>query len=866
MKTVGPSTGIPGLDKILNGILPGDNLVWQVDSIDDYASFVVPCAEFAGASERKLVYFRFAGHRPLLSANPQVEVHQVEPGAGFESFIASIHAVIERTGRGAYYVFDCLSEIDEDWCSDQMLGNFFMLTCPYLHDLETIAYFAVYRGAHSRSAMEPISETTQLFLDVLRHRDELYVRPYKVQHRFSPTMNMLHRKEGGEFKPVTSSVIISDIQAAVGGLSATADRMPGVLDRVTAEAEKFVAASRAGDRALPGADKCFEKLARMILTRDDAMLRLARRHMRLDDLLAVSKRMVGTGLIGGKTVGMILARAILKKNPKFTALLEEHDNFYVGSDVFYTFMVQNGIWWVREKQRNPKTFLQDAEFARRRILTGAFPDWVLRRFEAILDHFGQSPFIVRSSSLLEDNFGNSFAGKYESLFCTNQGPKHRRMEDFVAAIRTIYASTMSEKALRYRAQRGLLEQDEQMALLVMRVSGQMHERSFLPAVTGVGFSFNPYAWNPDIDARAGVLRLVFGLGTRAVNRSDDDYTRIVALNAPHLRPEADFEEVCQYSQRRVDYLDLHANQLVSGEFSDLAGSCGALPLDLLSSVDAGARGQDAARSQHRILTFDGLLRETGYVEDMRVILQTLESAYEYPVDIEFTVNFMEDRSYRVNLVQCRPLQVKGASSAELPLVNVKEQDVLLRARGAVIGQSRSLKIERLVYVVPEKYGLLPLRDRHEIANVIGLINHAGDTDSPPVTMVLGPGRWGTSSPELGIPVNFSQINRMSIVCEIVSMREGLIPDVSLGTHFLNELIEMDMLYFAFFPGRGDNRLNAEFFNKAPNSLLSFAPEAGKWQDVIKVVMVSDLEKGATAVSLQADARAQSVLCYVEPGQ
>ncbi len=154
----------------------------------------------------------------------------------------------------------------------------------------------------------------------------------------------------------------------------------------------------------------------------------------------------------------------------------------------------------------------------------------------MLDYFGQSPIIVRSSSLLEDSYGNAFAGKYESVFCPNQGPHHRRLEELLGAVKTVYASTMSEKALRYRAQRGLLDQDEQMSLLVQRVSGVGYGSLFYPQVAGVALSRNPYVWNECIDPAAGVVRLVFGLGTRAVDRTDDDYTRIVALNAPAAPP------------------------------------------------------------------------------------------------------------------------------------------------------------------------------------------------------------------------------------------------------------------------------------------------------------------------------------------
>ena len=168
----------------------------------------------------------------------------------------------------------------------------------------------------------------------------------------------------------------------------------------------------------------------------------------------------------------------------------------------------------------------------------------------MLEYFGQSPIIVRSSSLLEDAYGNAFSGKYESVFCANQGTPQDRLENFLNAIRKVYTSTLSEEALAYRAHWGLLDRDEQMAILVQRVSGSVYEDQFFPQIAGVGVSYNPYVWNSEIDPEAGMIRLVFGLGTRAVDRIDDDYTRIVALNAPSRRPEASSEDVRKFSQKK----------------------------------------------------------------------------------------------------------------------------------------------------------------------------------------------------------------------------------------------------------------------------------------------------------------------------
>jgi hypothetical protein len=852
----------------LKGLLPGDNIVWQVDAVDDYLPFVEPYCRAALEAARPVVYFRFARHDPVVS-DPGVEVHVLRPEEGFEAFITNVHQAIQDAGRGAYYVFDCLSDLAVDWYSDSMLGNFFMLTCPYLYDMETVAYFALRRNSHSQQATVPIANTTQLLLDVYRHENQLYVHPRKVLQRYSPTMHMLHAWQGDDFKPVTHSAVIAEVMAAAPAVEREAMSFQlGVWNRTFMQAQE-VANPAQGDRCdLAQAEELKRRVLRTAFTRDEKMLDLTARYLDLSDLLRVGRRMVGTGLIGGKAVGMLLARAILRRaDQRWERLLEPHDSFYVGSDVFYTFLVRNGIWWARQKQRDPEAFLEGASMARQRILTGVFSDEVEAQFGQMLDHFGQSPFIVRSSSLLEDNYGNAFAGKYDSVFCVNQGPRHQRMEDLVTAVRTIYASCMSERALTYRAQRGLLDRDEQMALLVQRVSGSVHGKLYFPDVAGVGLSFNPYVWSSYIDPRAGMLRLVFGLGTRAVDRSDDDYTRVVALNAPERRPESSFDEVRQYAQRRVDVLDLEANHLVSYDLPEVLEHATDLRLELFASRDeelasrARERGVEVAPSW--VLTFERLFRETTFVTDMRDMLRTLEDAYEYPVDVEFTANFLPDGSYPINLVQCRPLQVKGGGAIAEPPPDLDPGRVLLRSSGAVIGQGTVTTVERVIYVVPEVYGQLPIGDRHQVARLIGKLTHLREPRGPRTLMLIGPGRWGTKTPSLGVPVTFAEINTVSILCEVVAMRDDLVPDVSLGTHFLNELIEMDMLYIALFPGRPGNEFNHSLVAELPNRLTRLLPEAERWAHVIRVFDTADLPWGYV-LKANANPLAQRAVCYLSP--
>jgi hypothetical protein len=839
--------------------MPGDNIVWQVDNVADYKALVIPYAKAALQCNRRLIYFRFASHEQLIPDDMGAEIHRPDPTQGFESFVTQVHRVIEEAGKHVIYIFDCLSDLASIWRADQMLGNFFLLTCPRLYDLETVTYFCIYRHYHASFALNPITETTQFLLDIFSHEKLLCVRPIKVQHRSTSSMNTLHLWDGDVFRPITSSIVISEILATSRWPGLRADSRVGFWRRIFNEAQQTYDDARAG-RCPPEQEReVFERLSRMILSRDADMLRLVHRYLTLADILEIRDRMIGIGLIGGKALGMLLARAILRcRNPRLYGLLEKHDSFYIGSDVFYTFLVRNGVWWLRQIQRDQGTFLEGIEEARQKISEGAFPDYTMDQFMAMLDYFGESPYIVRSSSLLEDTYGNAFAGKYESVFCVNQGSREQRLQALLDTVRKVYASAMSEDALRYRVNRGLLGRDEQMALLVMRVSGERYGEKFFPHIAGVGFSFNPYVWHKDIDPHAGVLRLVFGLGTRAVDRTDDDYTRLVALNAPTRRPEGNFDEVCEYSQHRADYLDLVTNRLMSGYFTNLAREGIDLPLDMVVSL-AGSSHDPNATPNH-VLTFDGLLSNTPFVDDMRYLLQTLEEAYQNPVDIEFAANFLSGGQYKINLLQCRPLQVQGTKTAKLPAVEIQDADRILESNDAIIGPSRMMRIDRFIYVTPSVYGELPLQQRYEIARLLGRINQSFRRSRETV-MLLGPGRWGTASPDLGVPVQFAEINHVSVLCEIVTMRENLIPDVSLGTHFLNELVEMNTLYMALFPRQQRNYLNERFFLDAPNRLLDLVPEANRWIDAIRVIDTKDVSQAGRLIALLADAGEQRAVIF-----
>jgi hypothetical protein len=865
------TSGLPDLDRVLHGILPGDNVVFQVDAVEDYLPFVAPFVTGVLRQGQPIIYFRFADHAPLLEMGPQVELHELHPEDGFEAFISEIFDVIEKHGKGACYVFDCLSELAVDWYSDRMLANFFMLTCPYLYDYDTVTYFALLRNHHTALAVNAIHQTAQVVVDVYRHRKKIYLQPRKVFQRISPTMYMLHAWVGEQFLPVTQSVLLSDIMVSTGRqwrdfASSRQDYWARTFDEAETLLEKETE-NKSGHHSM------LHHLCRMVISRDPRVLNLAERYLDLQALTDIGRRLIGTGMVGGKSVGMLLARAILvRSDERWRERLEPHDSFFIGSDIFYSYLITNQCWWLRRQlQRDQQGIFEQAPLLRERILHGQFAEDVVAQFREMLEYFGQSPIIVRSSSLLEDAYGNAFSGKYESVFCANQGTPDQRLEAFLAAVRQVYASTMQEEALTYRAHFDLLDRDEQMALLVQRVSGSYHDSLYFPDAGGVGFSYNPFVWNSDIDPKAGMMRLAFGLGTRAVDRHDDDYTRIVALNAPERRPDSAHGDERRYSQKEVDVLDLTSVGLSTLRFEEVARRSPEVPMRIFASIDAGLeryyqeRGMPAGFNQ--ILTFDGLMSKTDFVEDIRRLLQTLQAAYEYPVDVEFAVNFTNATEYRIHLLQCRPFQVRGDLRRVQMPASLTPDRTLLQTSGPVIGNSVATHIDAMVYVVPKAYSKLGVADRYALARLIGRITQLElpARRERPVILLLGPGRWATTTPALGVPVSFSEIRKVNIVCEIAEMHEGLVPDISLGTHFFNDLVEMDMLYLAIQPNRDESGVNEEAILQIPNALTTLVPDAASWAPVVHIALDRDVERVLHGqMTLHADALAQHCVLYIRP--
>lgn len=855
------SSGLPGLDSIINSLRMGDNVVWQVDNIDDYRYFVDAFVKQGHKDNRKIVYFRFAQHPPVLHGDTNVKVYELEADSGFEQFSAQIHNIATEEGRDVYYVFDCLSDLLNAWATDLMIGNFFVVTCPYLFELNTIAYFAILKNNHSFKTIARIRDTTQLLLDTYRSRSKLYVHPIKVWKRYAPTMFLPHLQDGDKFIPITNSIEIAKLFTKISNQETlNAKRQLDYWDRLFLDVEELIEDKKTENAEVR--NRIIDKICRVMIGKDERVISLVNRHFSLEDLLAIKSRVIGTGFIGGKAVGMLLARNILTcdKTSDWTQTLEPHDSFYIGSDVFYSYIVQNGWWKTLMEQKTDEGYFEKGKVLKENLKQGVFPDEIRDQFLQMLEYYGQSPIIVRSSSLLEDGFGNAFAGKYESIFCVNQGSTEERYDQFENAVRAIYASGMNEDALAYRLQRGLAHHDEQMALLVQRVSGSYHKKYYFPEIAGVGFSYNTFVWKENMDPAAGMLRIVYGLGTRSVERVEDDYPRIVALDLPQLKPHAGMEDTRFFSQRKVDLLDVAENRLVTLAFSKLIKEEPSLKLDLIAIRDfeTTQKLREAGKNEEAwIITFDELMKKTQFIPTMRSMLKQLEKSYDYPVDIEYTVNFSNEGTLQVNLLQCRPLQTKGNhKKVEIP-EKVPVRDVLFRSSGNFMGGSISQRIKRIIFIKPQEYGALKENLKYDIARLIGKLNRMVPNKDELPMMLMGPGRWGTTTPSLGVPVSFSEISNVSVLSEVAYPIAGLMPELSFGTHFFQDLVETGIFYIALFPDKDSVLFNETLLNEMPNQLEELQPDMAHYANVVKVVDLNDRN-----LLLLADLISQKVLCYL----
>ncbi|MFZ6026947.1 MAG: PEP/pyruvate-binding domain-containing protein [Chloroflexota bacterium] len=623
-------------------------------------------------------------------------------------------------------------------------------------------------------------------------------------------------------------------------------------------------------------------LIRTLISDQLAYVNIAKEWFTMSDLDEIRRRKIGSGKVGGKAAGMLLAYRILqeKADAELRGCVRLPESFFLGADLTYSFMAINQLFaWGDQKYKSDEQIRADYPLICSEFQKGSFPDDAVERFEGLLANVGARPLIVRSSSLLEDNFGFSFAGKYESHFLPNQGSATVNLAALTKAIISIYSSVFNPNALLYRRAKGLLDYDERMAVLIQvvegspmgdaadKATGKLAARYWLPHAAGVGFSRNLYRWSPQIRREDGFLRLVWGLGTRAVDRVGNDHPRMVALSHPLLRPESSARTTRRYSQQFVDLIDMEENAFKSLPVHEAFDTRYPV-LRYLAQVDEGdylATPRSTIMNEtipHLVLTFDELLRRTPFANRMKRLLHTLETHYRSPVDTEFTVEITDPLTLKpdvkITILQCRPQSHLKETEADLP-INLNPADIVFSTHG-VIPQGMVKAIEYVVFIPPEGYFALPTQAaRSALARTIGKLNEklAGKT-----FICIGPGRWGTNNPDLGVGIGYADIYNSRALVELSGKDIGVDPEASFGTHFFQDLVEANIYPLAIHLDEKGIVFNRDFFYTTPNQFGNHLPGERFPTECIRLIAVRDFRPEHHLDLSMSDERNQAIAFLV----
>jgi pyruvate,water dikinase len=572
------------------------------------------------------------------------------------------------------------------------------------------------------------------------------------------------------------------------------------------------------------------------------------------------------GKIGGKSTGLFLAQQILKRAGQDIPLLNNikiPKTWYITTDELTEFLHYNNLEALNQhKYKDLSEIRMDYVNIIQTMKNAKFPPGIVKSLAMALDDFGDNPLIVRSSSLLEDQMGSAFSGKYKSLFLANQGSKKQRLEDLMDAIIEVYSSVFSPDSIKYRCERGLLDFQEEMGIMIQEVVGCRIGPYYMPLFSGVGFSNNEFRWSPRIKREDGLIRLVMGLGTRAVDRLSDDFPVLISPGQPGLRVNTVPEEIKHYAPKKVDVIDLQSNSFRTIEISTLLKEYG-VQIPFIQEIVSVNKNDYIGKyslfdidftQDDLIVTFDGLLSDTSFVKQMGLILKTLQEKLGTPVDIEFA---SDGRDFY--LLQCRPQSFSLDSVPAAIPQDIPEKDIVFSAN-RYISDGSIEDISHIVYVDPDGYNSL-----QELSQLINIGRAIGQLNSllPKRRFILmGPGRWGSRGDiKMGVQVSYSDINNTAALIEIARKKSNYIPELSFGTHFFQDLVESNIRYLPLYPDNREIIFNTRFLNHSKNLLAELLPEYADLEEVIKLIDVRQ-NSGGRVLNITMNADLEQALGYL----
>ena len=521
---------------------------------------------------------------------------------------------------------------------------------------------------------------------------------------------------------------------------------------------------------------------------------------------------IGDGSLGGKGRGLAFIDHIIKRHTDLsdyeTADVMIPKTVVLCTDIFDEFMDSNELYQIALSD------IPDEEILRY-FLHARLPARLIGDLMAFLDVV-DTPIAIRSSSLLEDSHYQPFAGIYSTYMIPQAPDKYERLHMLSDAIKAVYASVYYRDSKAYMTATSNVIDQEKMAVILQEVVGEAHTDRFYPTLSGVARSVNYYPIG-DEKAEEGIVNLALGLGKYIVDGGQS--LRVCPAHPHQVLQTSEMELALKETQTRFYALDLsnppteflkddafnllklRVNQAEpDGTLQYIASTYDPYDQVIRDGIYEGGR---------KVITFCGVLQHGVFPlpELLQKVMRYGQDEMRRPVEIEFAANIHADRTGELYLLQIRPM-VDNKMNLDEDLSAIADADCLLRSHNA-IGHGILNDIQDIVYVKTDNWSA---SHNPAIAAEIDNINRNYLNEGRSYVLV-GPGRWGSSDPWLGIPVKWPAISAAKVIVEAGLQNYRV--DPSQGTHFFQNLTSFGVAYFTVNDYLGDGIYRQDLLSSLP---------------------------------------------------
>jgi DNA-binding response OmpR family regulator len=522
---------------------------------------------------------------------------------------------------------------------------------------------------------------------------------------------------------------------------------------------------------------------------------------------------IGEGSIGGKARGLAFISRIIKSNKLFNkfpdVLITIPRTVVLSTDIFDEFMDQNNLYSVGLSDLSDNEILN-------RFVNAELPSHVYQDFYAFLDISRNFPIAVRSSSKLEDSHYQPFAGVYSTYMIPRISDNKIMVKMLSDAIKEVYASVYYKSSKAYMTATSNVIDEERMGIVLQEVCGNRHGDVFYPTLSGVARSINYYPIGSE-KAEDGIVNIAFGLGKYIVEGgsslrfSPKHPKKILQLSSPDVALRDTQKEFCALDMN-LDSFVPSTDDGVNIRRIDLKDLSNESALKYVASTydrNNNVLRDGIIHSGKRLITFSNILQHKIFplAEILTTLLETGQKEMNNPIEIEFAVNLETAAgSPKIfNFLQIRPI-VQTDESINITLEHIQPEETIIYS-DAALGNGVFKGIHDIVYVKPESFNAA---NNKSVAIGIEKLNSVFVQEGKGYVLI-GPGRWGSTDPWLGIPVKWQQISAARVIIES-GLKDYRI-DPSQGTHFFQNLTSFRVGYCTINPYINEGFYNIEFLNQ-----------------------------------------------------